>query len=95
MMMPVNTGGSYLMRSYRLDSSKAAKAGLELAKKRRDEVAKRKRRQESRTLSKIPRVSDEPLQLQRAVEEAEQDIIAGNWTEHREVMKKLKKWIQG
>ena len=39
--------------------------------------------------------SAENLQLQRAVEEAEQDIAEGRWTEHSEVMEKLKRWSAG
>ena len=46
-------------------------------------------------LEPFPPRSAERLQIQRAVEEAEQDIAAGRWTEHREVMKKLKRWIEG
>lgn len=39
--------------------------------------------------------SAERLQLQRAVEEAEQDILEGRWIEHAEVMEKLKGWSAG
>jgi prevent-host-death family protein len=39
--------------------------------------------------------SAERLELQRAVEEAEQDIAAGHWVEHSEVLGKLKRWSTG
>jgi hypothetical protein len=39
--------------------------------------------------------SAERLQLQRSVEEAEQDIAAGNWVEHSEIIEKLKLWTKG
>jgi prevent-host-death family protein len=39
--------------------------------------------------------SAERLELQRAVEDAEQDIAAGNWVEHPEILAKLKRWSAG
>ena len=39
--------------------------------------------------------SADRLQLQRAVEEAEQDIAEGRWVENSEVMEKLKRWSAG
>ncbi|MFY9823182.1 MAG: type II toxin-antitoxin system Phd/YefM family antitoxin [Thermoanaerobaculia bacterium] len=39
--------------------------------------------------------SAERLELQRAVEDAEQDIAKGNWVEHSEVLRKLKQWSTG
>jgi prevent-host-death family protein len=36
--------------------------------------------------------SADRLRLQRAVEEAEQDIAEGNWVEHSRVVAKLKRW---
>jgi predicted transcriptional regulator len=34
-------------------------------------------------------------QLQRAVEQAEQDIAEGRWIEHSEIVEKLKRWSAG
>jgi len=32
-------------------------------------------------------------EVQRAVDEAERDIAQGNWVEHSEILKKLKRWL--
>jgi hypothetical protein len=39
--------------------------------------------------------SAERLALQRAVEEAERDIAAGEWIDHAEISAKLKRWAGG
>jgi len=40
-------------------------------------------------------ISSERLELQRAVEEAEQDITEGNWVESSAVVGKLQRWSSG
>ena len=39
--------------------------------------------------------SAEHFAVQRAVDEAEQDIAAGKWVEHSEIEAKLKRWAGG
>jgi predicted transcriptional regulator len=58
-------------------------------------MTKRKRSKDPRRLSEIQQSADERLQLQRAVEEAEQEIAEGKWVEHSEILEKLSRWSTG
>jgi predicted transcriptional regulator len=58
-------------------------------------LAKEREEMARLNLSEDLQSSEEHLQLQRAVEEAEQDIADGNWVEHSEVVEKLKLWSDG
>jgi prevent-host-death family protein len=40
-------------------------------------------------------ISSDRSELQRAVQEAERDILEGNWVEGSEVQEKLKRWSAG